>query len=254
MRRLVPAILLRQSCTGLAFGQQGHSSGSWSLGGFGSILYPGTGHAPAATPPIGQFASNGFRAGSRARARIASSARRRGDCAVSGLLRRLLWRSYAILPLLRQRIRARLWPRICRRRFASGPGLPSVVINQNFVPPQANPQVRDYTGDQPQHARSIRPEAVSGAAFASLCRCAAAQRAAERPAHHLPDRPSRPHHRAGAGILDGRQHVALCERRAHAESAEYRPGGSRSLAAFERRARAWISACRQRANAVLVHE
>jgi hypothetical protein len=30
----------------------------------------------------------------------------------------------------------------------SGPGLPSVVINQNFVPPQANPQVRDYSGDQ----------------------------------------------------------------------------------------------------------
>ena len=32
---------------------------------------------------------------------------------------------------------------------SGGPGLPSVVINQNFVPPQANPQVRDYTGDQP---------------------------------------------------------------------------------------------------------
>src|SRR5580698_9533588 len=32
----------------------------------------------------------------------------------------------------------------------SGPGLPSVVINQNFVPPQANPQVRDYSGDQQQ--------------------------------------------------------------------------------------------------------
>jgi len=30
----------------------------------------------------------------------------------------------------------------------SNPGLPSVVINQNFVPPTANPQVRDYTGDQ----------------------------------------------------------------------------------------------------------
>jgi hypothetical protein len=33
---------------------------------------------------------------------------------------------------------------------AVGPGLPSVVINQNFVPPQANPQVRDYAGDQQQ--------------------------------------------------------------------------------------------------------
>jgi len=31
-----------------------------------------------------------------------------------------------------------------------GPGMPSVVINQNFVPQQSNPQVRDYNGDQPQ--------------------------------------------------------------------------------------------------------
>ena len=36
----------------------------------------------------------------------------------------------------------------------SGPGLPSVVINQNFVPPQSNPLVREYgpsdgSGDQP---------------------------------------------------------------------------------------------------------
>jgi hypothetical protein len=32
---------------------------------------------------------------------------------------------------------------------ASGAGMPSVVINQNFVPQQSNPQVREYTGDQP---------------------------------------------------------------------------------------------------------
>jgi hypothetical protein len=38
-----------------------------------------------------------------------------------------------------------------------GPGLPSVVINQNFVPPQANPQVREYSGDQPQ-----QPQEQSG--------------------------------------------------------------------------------------------
>jgi hypothetical protein len=33
---------------------------------------------------------------------------------------------------------------------ANGQGMPSVVINQNFVPQQGNPQVREYTGDQPQ--------------------------------------------------------------------------------------------------------
>jgi hypothetical protein len=39
----------------------------------------------------------------------------------------------------------------------NGPGVPSVVINQSFVPQQANPQVRDYTGDpqqQPQQDQS----------------------------------------------------------------------------------------------------
>ncbi len=32
---------------------------------------------------------------------------------------------------------------------ANGPGMPSVVINQSFVPQQSNPQVREYNGDQP---------------------------------------------------------------------------------------------------------
>lgn len=48
MLRLIPALLL-VSLTGMAFGQ-GHPGGSWSLGGFGSVLYPGMGHAPTATP------------------------------------------------------------------------------------------------------------------------------------------------------------------------------------------------------------
>ena len=44
MRRLIPALLF-VSLTGLAFGQ-GHPGGSWSLGGFGNVVYPGMGHAP----------------------------------------------------------------------------------------------------------------------------------------------------------------------------------------------------------------
>src|SRR5271156_2409804 len=55
MRCLVPAVLL-VSLAGMVFGQgQSHQGQSWSLGGFGSILYPRTGHAPTATPPVGQF-------------------------------------------------------------------------------------------------------------------------------------------------------------------------------------------------------
>jgi len=37
---------------------------------------------------------------------------------------------------------------------AYGQGMPSVVINQNFVPQQSNPQVREYTGDQSQQDQS----------------------------------------------------------------------------------------------------
>jgi hypothetical protein len=39
---------------------------------------------------------------------------------------------------------------------ANGPGMPSVVINQNFVPQQSNPQVREYNGDQPQDQSGLK--------------------------------------------------------------------------------------------------
>jgi hypothetical protein len=37
---------------------------------------------------------------------------------------------------------------------AYGQGMPSVVINQNYVPQQSNPQVREYTGDPSQQNQS----------------------------------------------------------------------------------------------------
>ncbi len=148
MRRLVPALLF-VSLIGLAFGQ-GHPGGSWSLGGFGSVLYPGMGHAPTATPPIGQFGGGGFSHG----------------FANPGRASHPQHGSTAIVP----------YPVYYGGYYGydpsaagyangggpgpgagygddgsqSGPGLPSVVINQNFVPPQASPQVRDYSGDQQQ--------------------------------------------------------------------------------------------------------
>ena len=39
---------------------------------------------------------------------------------------------------------------------ANGPGMPSVVINQNFVPQQGNPQVREYTGDPAQDQSGLK--------------------------------------------------------------------------------------------------
>jgi hypothetical protein len=39
---------------------------------------------------------------------------------------------------------------------ANGPGMPSVVINQNYVPQQGNPQVREYTGDPSQDQSGMK--------------------------------------------------------------------------------------------------
>ena len=143
MRRLLPVVLFL-SFTAFAFGQ-GHSGGSWSLGGFGNVVYPGMGHAPAATPPIGQFGNRGFSRG----------------FANPGQTAHPYHGSTAIVPYPvyyggyygydpSAAAYANGAPGYTDDGSQSGPGLPSVVINQNFVPPQANPQVRDYTGDQPQ--------------------------------------------------------------------------------------------------------
>jgi|HubBroStandDraft_1064217.scaffolds.fasta_scaffold69094_2 hypothetical protein len=152
MRCLVPAVLLL-SLTGLVYGQS-HQGQSWSLGGFGSILYPGTGHAPTATPPIGQFASNGGGGYSRGFANPGRASHPQHGSAVivpypvyyGG------YYGYGYDPSA-----SPYAPGygsgsgyVDDGSQSNGPAVPSVVINQNFVPPQANPQVRDYTGDQQQ--------------------------------------------------------------------------------------------------------
>jgi hypothetical protein len=145
--RLLLSLALFASSTVLAFGQ-GHSNGSWSLGGFGNVVHPGMGHAPTATPPIGQFGSRPFTRG----------------FLNPGQANHPYHGSSVIVP----------YPVYYGGYYgydpsaagyangygpanppptddgSSGPGLPSVVINQNFVPPQANPQVREYTSDQSQ--------------------------------------------------------------------------------------------------------
>ena len=151
MRRLIPALLIL-SLAGLAFGQ-GHPGGSWSLGGFGSVVYPGMGHAPTATPPIGQFASGGFSHGFANPGHAAHP--QHGSTVIvpypvyyggyygNGYYGDPSAAGYA------NGAAPGYGAGYGDDGSQSGPGLPSVVINQNFVPPQANPQVRDYTGDQP---------------------------------------------------------------------------------------------------------
>jgi hypothetical protein len=142
MRRLM-LVPVFASLAGLAFGQ-GHSGGTWSLGGFGSVLYPGTGHAPTATPPVGQFAHTGF---SRGFANPGHAAHPNHGAAVIVPYPVYYGGYYGYDPSAAGYANGNA-PGPTDDGSQAGPGLPSVVINQNFVPPQANPQVREYTGDQ----------------------------------------------------------------------------------------------------------
>jgi hypothetical protein len=109
------------------------------------------GHAPTATPPIGQFANNGF---SRGFANPGRAGHPQHGAAVIVPYPVYYGGYYGNGYYGGDPTAA---PGYTDDGSQSGPGLPSVVINQNFVPPQANPQVRDYTGDQQQ-----QPDQSSG--------------------------------------------------------------------------------------------
>jgi hypothetical protein len=163
MRCLVPAVLLL-SLAGLVFGQS-HQGQSWSPAGFGSVLYPATGHASNALIPVGQTAlipvgqfaaSNGGRGYSRGFANPGRANHPQHGSTVivpypvyyggyygGGY-------GYGGDPSAAGYAPGYGPGYVDDGSQANGPGVPSVVINQNFVPPQANPQVRDYTGDQQQ--------------------------------------------------------------------------------------------------------
>jgi len=145
MRCLIPAVLLL-SCTAVLFGQS-HQGQSWSLGGFGSVVYPGMGHAPTATPPPGQFVGGGH-GYSRGFANPghASHPQHAGTVIVPYPV---YYGGYYGDPSAAGYVDD--------GSQANSQGIPSVVINQNFVPPQANPQVREYNGDQQQ-----QPDQSSG--------------------------------------------------------------------------------------------
>jgi hypothetical protein len=154
MRCLIPVVLFL-SLAGVVFGQS-HQGQSWSLGGFGSILYPGMGHAPTATPPIGQFVSG--RGYSRGFANPGRASHPQHGAAVivpypvyyGGYYGYDPSAAAGYAPGTGPDYGPNYAPGYGDDGSQSGPGLPSVVINQNFVPPSANPQVREYTGDQQQ--------------------------------------------------------------------------------------------------------
>ena len=136
---------------GTAFGQA--RGQYWSLGGFGNVLYPGTGHAPQQAPPAGVSGARFFGPGVRAGFGSAGHPQHGRTVIVPYPVIYSGYGygygpGYGYDPSL---------------GYAQGYGdqppvvnsgsMPPVIINQSFVPPQANPVVRDYppsdtSGDQ----------------------------------------------------------------------------------------------------------
>ena len=154
VRCLLPALLFI-SLNGLAFAQN-PAGASWSLGGFGNVVHPGMGHSPTATPPVGQFSGSHY-GGGYSRGFVYPGHADHPNHGATVIVPYPVYyggyygydptfggypNGYAPAPA------PGYGPGYGDDGSQSGPGLPSVVINQNFVPPQASPQVRDYSGDQ----------------------------------------------------------------------------------------------------------
>jgi hypothetical protein len=180
MRCLMPVALL-VGLAGLGFGQN-HSNQPWSLGGFGSIVYPTISPLSTPTRPVGQFANVGYSHGF-ANPGHASHGYHNPTVIVPYPVYYGGYYGSGYDPSASGYANGSASP--YGNGYAptddgsqSGPGLPSVVINQNFVPPQANPQVRDYTGDQPPQAQDQSGMKVYQAPPSHPYADAAAQRAA----------------------------------------------------------------------------
>ena len=144
MRSLIAAVVCL-TFAAICFGQ-GHPGGQfWSPGGFGSILYPATGHAPQ-TPPGGftgpYYSPQVFGGGGLGHRYIGGYGGVGGTVVVPYPI--FYGGYYGGDP-------SAYGPAYSygdQPPVANSNAVPSVVINQAFVPQQANPVVRDYTGDQ----------------------------------------------------------------------------------------------------------
>jgi len=139
MRYLVLSVLSLSLTVG-GFAQKGGTY--WSVGGYGNVVYPGTGHAPNAAPPAANFGRGAFSGRNVVGPPIPAQHPQHGRAVIvpypvyyGGYLG-----GYPGYDAPQPYDPGQQVP-------PESNGAPSVVINQNFIPPQANPQVREYAGD-----------------------------------------------------------------------------------------------------------
>jgi hypothetical protein len=130
MRHIVLTVLFL-TFLGTVFAQ-GHQGPYWSLGGYGNVVYPGTGHAPA-----GGFTGQTYLARTGGGGAVAHPQHRRS----SVVLYPIYYGTGAYDPSY--------YGDQSQQPAADPNAAPSVVINQNFVPQQGNPVVREYDADAP---------------------------------------------------------------------------------------------------------
>lgn len=129
---------------GTAFGQRGGGQ-YWSLGGYGNVLFPGTGRAPV-TPPGGVTGPryyNGYGGGLGYGGGVGHPGHGRSNVVLYPVYYGGYGYGYApgygYDPSLGYAPAEGDQPPVVN----SG-SMPPVIINQNFVPPTANPVVREY--------------------------------------------------------------------------------------------------------------
>lgn len=143
MRR-IGVVLISLASVGLAFGQQ---PAYWSLGGYGNVLYPGTGHAPGVAPPAnykGGYYPTAYagHTGSYAGTRSGRQGHVRTVVVPyplyvgGGYYGGYAPDQYATPP-----------PQDDPTQYVNPNGPPSVIINPGYVPDHANPVVREYGPD-----------------------------------------------------------------------------------------------------------
>jgi len=143
MRQLV-LVMVVAAFTAACFAQAPAGQPYGSVGGFGSVLHPGTGHPPGAFVPLPPPLFAGRLARDVAGRQVTPGAMRdahRGGHNQGVIVPYPVYTNYGYDPSMYAN------PAQPETQAQYPNQVPSVVINQNFIPDRAAPVVREYGGD-----------------------------------------------------------------------------------------------------------